>query len=216
MYNHPGSKLPYGAPGKLSGSVQLIDIGGGNVGSVSRFLQELGIVCKQVNSASDLVGTMPIIMSGVGTFASVMAVLKDDYFLEKLSGFIHSGTPFLGIAIGMQVLFSHSEESPGIPGMGILPGEVVRLKKGKQIGFNKVIPTPAVAQQYPKEEFVYFVNSHFVRPEQSEIIAFNGNYLERFCAGVKFRNVTGFQFHPEKSKDAGVRLMTAWLKEALV
>jgi imidazole glycerol phosphate synthase glutamine amidotransferase subunit len=208
----------YGTPGKLSGSVQLIDIGGGNVGSVSRFLQELGIVCKIVNSAGDLVGTTPIIMSGVGTFAGVMAVLKDDYYLEKLSEFIHSGTHFLGIAIGMQVLFASSEESPGIPGMGVFPGEVVRFKKGKcpQQGFNKIVPTPAVQLQYPKEEFVYFLNSYFARPDQSEIIAFNGNYLERFCAAIKFRNVTGFQFHPEKSKDAGIRLMTAWLREVMV
>jgi imidazole glycerol phosphate synthase glutamine amidotransferase subunit len=216
MYNAPGSKPAYGLPGKLSGNVQLLDIGGGNVGSLTRFLQELGVVAKAVPGAGDLVGTTPIIMSGVGSFERVMSALKDEYYLEKLSGFIHSGTPFLGIGIGMQVLFSYSEESPGIPGMGVFPGEIVRFKKGNQSGNNKIVPTPAVQGQYPKEEFVYFFGSYFAKPAQPEIIAFNGNYLERFCAGVKFRNATGFQFYPEKSKEAGARLMTAWLREALV
>jgi imidazole glycerol phosphate synthase glutamine amidotransferase subunit len=215
MYNAPGSKPAYGVPAKLSGTVQLLDVGGGNVGSMTRFLQELGVVCKPVNSAGDLVGTTPIIMTGVGTFERVMNILKDEYFVEKLSGFVLSGTHFLGIGIGMQVLFSYSEESPGIPGMGIFPGEIVRFKKGNQTGNNKIVPTPAVQGQYPKEEFVYFMGSYFAKPTQPEIVAFNGNYLERFCAGVKFRNATGFQFYPEKSKEAGVRLMTAWAREAL-
>jgi glutamine amidotransferase len=201
--------------GKLSGNVQLIDVGGGAVGSVSRFLQELGIVCKQVTDGGDLQSGTPIIVSGVGTFGKVMAAVKDYYFYDKLIDTIKAGTPYLGIAVGMQILFEQSEESPGIPGLNLLSGQVVRYKKGTcQIGNNKISPTPQFQLVYPKEEFVYFCNSYHAKPEAPEIISFNGNYQERFAAAIKFKNVTGFQFQPEKSKDAGVRLMTVWLKEA--
>ncbi|HEY9680292.1 MAG TPA: imidazole glycerol phosphate synthase subunit HisH [Oculatellaceae cyanobacterium] len=202
--------------GKLSGNVQLIDVGGGAVASLNRFLQEMGIVCKQVTDGGDLQGGTPIIVSGVGTFAKVMQAVKDYYFHDKLIEIIKTGTPYLGIAVGMQILFEQSEESPGIPGLGLLNGQVVRFKKGTcQIGSNRIAPTPQFQLVYPKEEFVYFCNSYFAKPEQQEIISFNGNYQERFCAAIKFKNVTGFQFQPEQSKDAGVRLMTTWLKEAL-
>lgn len=213
----PGHIPPYGTAERFSGSIQLIDIGGGSVNNISRFLQDLGLVCKLVADASELNGKVPIIVTGVGNFGNVMQTLKDGYFVDKLSEAIKSGTPYLGIAIGMQILFSYSEESPGIPGINLIPGEVVRFKKGKcpQIGMNKILPTPQAQGTFPKDEYVYFVNSYFVKPQAPEIVAFNSNYMERFCAGIKFKNVTGFQFHPENSKEAGVRLMSAWLREAL-
>ena len=217
MSYSPGPTPSHGMPNKLSGNVQLIDIGGGNVGNFGRFLQDLGVVCKQVNDVTELTSGTPIVLSAVGSFESVMRVMKDQYYFDKLAELIKSGTPYLGIGTGMQILFTYSEESPGIPGMNLLQGEVVRFKKGKcpQIGTNKISPAPQFSALYPKEEFVYFTTSYFVKPFQAEIVSFNGNYMERFCAAIKFKNVTGFQFHPEKSKEAGVRLVSSWVREAM-
>lgn len=203
-------------PGNSAKAVELLDVGGGNVGSMSRFLEQLGVTCKVVKEAEELSGQAPMIISGVGTFAAVMGYLRDNYFADKIVDLVRNGRcQYLGIGIGMHILFNGSEESPGIPGLHILDGEVVRYRSGKtQIGSNQVSPVAAYTRYFTKPEYCYFVNAYVAKPVQPEITCLTANFMERFCAGVMFKNVAAFQFQPEKSGDGGVRLMKAWLAYA--
>jgi len=197
----------------MADSVELLDVGGGNTGSMSRFLEQLGVVCKVVKDAEELSGLVPMVVAGVGTFSAVMGYLRDNYYADKLVEMVrHGKCPYLGIGVGMHILFNGSEESPGIPGLHILDGEVVKYRSGKtQIGSNQVSPVAAYQKYFPKPEYCYFVNAYIVKPVQPEITCLTANFMEKFAAGVKHKNVSGFQFQPEKSGDGGVRLMKAWL-----
>jgi imidazole glycerol phosphate synthase glutamine amidotransferase subunit len=200
-------------PGNMATSVELVDVGGGNIGSMSRFLEQLGVVCNVIKDATELSGTMPMVLSGVGSFAAVMGYLRDNYFADKLVDMVRNGKcPYLGIGVGMHILFNGSEESPGIPGLHVLDGEIVKFRSGKtQIGSNQVTPVAAYQRYFSKPEYCYFVNAYIAKPTQPEIICLTASFMEKFAAGVMYKNVTGFQFQPEKSGDGGVRLMKAWL-----
>ena len=130
---------------------------------------------------------------------------------RKLDGaiksFIESKKPFLGICIGLQVLFEESEESPNVKGLGIFKGKVLRFKKGKipQIGWNK-ISSKTIGNGY-----VYFVNSYYPVPEDKGIIESTSDYYIKFTAAVKKDNVFATQFHPEKSGKFGQEILRKWL-----
>ncbi|MCU0723999.1 MAG: imidazole glycerol phosphate synthase subunit HisH, partial [Planctomycetes bacterium] len=114
--------------------------------------------------------------------------------------------PFLGICVGMQVLFERSEESPGVEGLSVLPGEVVRFREGKvpQVGWNRVEPRQGGGLP---AGFVYFVNSYAPRPARPKDVLYEADYHGPFCAAVRRGNVAAFQFHPEKSGEFGHRLL---------
>ena len=116
--------------------------------------------------------------------------------------------PFLGICVGLQVLFEKSEESPGVKGLGIFSGKVVKFKQGKipQIGWNK-IKSKSIGNGY-----VYFVNSYYVAPFDRSIIESESDYYIKFTAAIKKDNVFATQFHPEKSGEFGLELLREWLK----
>lgn len=194
-------------------SVELVDVGGGNIGSVMRFLERMGVAYRQVESPDQLTGTIPLILPGVGSFGAVMQHLRKKKLAEPVVELVRKGTPFLGVCVGMQILFEGSEESPSIPGLGLLQGQVVKFQHGKvpQIGWNQITPAPRVKSLFPDPEFVYFVNSYFARPTQPDVTSFTAEYFETFCASVHTENITAFQFHPEKSGKAGERLIAKWL-----
>ncbi|HEY9757078.1 MAG TPA: imidazole glycerol phosphate synthase subunit HisH [Oculatellaceae cyanobacterium] len=196
-------------------AVELVDVGGGNIGSVIRFLERLNVPFRHARKASELTGTVPLILPGVGSFGAVMQHLRTNGLAEPVVELVRKGTPFLGVCVGMQILFEGSEESPNDPGLALLKGRVVKFTKGKvpQIGWNLITPRPSVHSLFPNEEFVYFVNSYFARPEDDSVVSFTAEYEETFCAAVHTKNITAFQFHPEKSGKAGERLISAWLKE---
>jgi imidazole glycerol phosphate synthase glutamine amidotransferase subunit len=195
--------------------VELVDVGGGNVGSVMRCLERLGIKYKQVQTPDQLTGTAPLILPGVGSFGAVMQFLRAKDLANPVTTLVRQGTPFLGICVGLQILFSDSEESPGVPGLDLLPGKIVKFRRGKvpQIGWNLITPTEQAKYVFPDQEYVYFVNSYFPRPAQGDVVSFTANYHETFCAAVLHKNITAFQFHPEKSGKAGERLIMRWLNE---
>jgi imidazole glycerol phosphate synthase glutamine amidotransferase subunit len=192
-----------------AGEVDLVDVAGGNVGSVRRCLHRLGVTYKDVGADSLPGGGRPLILPGVGAFGTVMASLRRNGLEERIKRLVADGTPLLGVCIGMQVLFDGSEEAPGVTGLSLVPGKVVRFTEGKvpQIGWNHVEPK----QPAWESGFVYFVNSFYGRPEQKDVVLYEANYGVPFCAALKTKNITAFQFHPEKSGQFGASLLARWV-----
>lgn len=193
-------------------AVDVIDAAGGNVGSLCRALERLGVEYRRVNASNKQLGDRPIILPGVGAFGAVMENLRNSGLVDPIKEAVANGVPFLGICVGLQVLFESSEESPGVAGLSILPGKVVRFTEGKipQIGWNAVQST---STEWPSG-FVYFVNSYFAQPVQPDAVLFNSEYYQTFCAAVKKDNITAFQFHPEKSGEYGMMLLKRWIVNA--
>ncbi len=192
--------------------VDLVTSAGGNIGSVSRCLDRLEVAYNLLGSTNPPSGNRPIVLPGVGAFGTVMQSLGENNLSSHLKDLIDAGTPFLGVCVGMQVLFDDSEEAPGVPGLGIIPGSVRRYLKGKvpQIGWNKIEP----AGNHDWEEgFVYFVNSYYPKPKSESVTLYQSDYYGPFCAAVKTGNITAFQFHPEKSGVLGQRLIQRWLDD---
>ncbi|MBX3153407.1 imidazole glycerol phosphate synthase subunit HisH [Candidatus Obscuribacterales bacterium] len=193
-------------------SIEVIDAAGGNIGSLCRALDRLGASYTLVNGESLPTGTKPLILPGVGNFGAVMKRLRDTKLDRRIVDIASSGVPLLGICVGLQVLFDGSEESPGINGLGLLEGTVIKFTEGKvpQIGWNSVISqTPGW-----QSGFVYFVNSYFASPKQPDVVLYQSEYFKPFCAAVKKGNITAFQFHPEKSGQFGIGLLKHWLDDA--
>jgi glutamine amidotransferase len=122
---------------------------------------------------------------------------------------VNGGTPYLGICVGMQILFESSEESPESPGLSLIPGKVLKFRANKvpQIGWNHI----EAEQPGWESGFVYFVNSYYPAPDESSAVLYRAQYGIPFCAAVQHKNITAFQFHPEKSGSFGVRLLEQWL-----
>lgn len=191
--------------------VDLVDGAGGNVGSVCRALERLGVAYRRVNSTIGPDGKRPVILPGVGSFGAVMKRLKEGSLDTRIRALISDGVPFLGICVGLQVLFESSEESPGIEGLCILKGAVKKFDEGKvpQIGWNKV----STKSEGWEDGYVYFVNSYYAEPAEQGQVLYEADYYRKFCAAVKTQNITAFQFHPEKSGEFGVGLLSKWLEE---
>lgn len=192
--------------------VDLIEIGIGNIGSVKRCLNNLGVEFRTVNTNNQPDGSRPLVLPGVGQFGAVMRALKQNEFDSCLRSLIHEGTPYLGICIGLQVLLESSEESKDIPGLGLIKGDVLRFQKGKvpQIGWNMV---RAISEETTDQQYAYFVNSYYARPVSQAIISHTANYFGEFCAAIKSENITAVQFHPEKSAQFGMKFLRGWLSD---
>lgn len=191
--------------------IDVIDYGGGNLGSVTRCLDRLEAAYQITGSDNPPQGNHPLLFPGVGAFGAAMANLNQSGMADRIRSLVKSGTPYLGICIGLQVLFDSSEEAPGISGLGLLPGKVVQFKQGKvpQVGWNWV-----EAQQtgWPSG-YVYFVNSFYPQPESPQAALYHANYHGTFTAAVKQDHITAFQFHPEKSDLFGQSLIERWLHD---
>ena len=140
-----------------------------------------------------------------------MSSLRENNFDRTICALVRAGTPFLGVCVGMQILFDESEEAPGVKGLGLVTGKVLKFRKGKvpQIGWNEICPKNG--HQW-ESGFVYFVNSYYPSPQDSSVTLYESDYFGPFCAALAVDNMTAFQFHPEKSGDMGERLLTRWLK----
>lgn len=189
--------------------ISIIDYGAGNIYSVKNALDHLGYANAVVDRPEEIEDAERIIFPGVGSFGSAMGTLKDQGLIRPIRHFIESGRPFLGICLGLQLLFCESEESPGVPGLSIVDGKVVRFRKGKvpQIGWNKVVPNK---ESKLKEGHAYFVNSYHVLPEDDSIIAMQSDYHVAFCSAISKGNILAVQFHPEKSGPYGLELLRRW------
>ena len=194
--------------------IVVVDYGMGNLRNVRRALEELGREVLTTSSPADLGKAQRIILPGVGAFGE--AVLRIDALglRRPLLDSVAKGTPLLGICLGMQLLFDGSEESPGVAGLGLIPGEVVKFTSGQKvphIGWNDVVPTRR-SLLFPEEKpgVFYFVHSFYV----ADSIATLGrtSYGVEFTSAVGQDGVFGVQFHPEKSQTDGMRLLRNFLQ----
>lgn len=192
--------------------IVIIDYEAGNLKSICNMLEFLGEEYVISSDASVIENADKIIFPGQGHFAQAMKNLQNKNLIEPIKNAINNGKKFLGICLGLQVLFEKSEEAPGVKGLGIIKGEVKKFQIGKtpQIGWNEIKTTNN--NSYLDDKFFYFVNSYYVVPEDKSVISSICNYHIDFAASIEQGNVTAVQFHPEKSTDAGVEFFKKWLK----
>lgn len=192
-------------------SIVVIDYGAGNIQSILNILDKLGKNYVVSSSFEDILSASKLIFPGQGSFAQAMENLSQKKMVEPIKLAIDKGIPFLGICLGLQILFEKSEEAPNVKGLGILKGEVKRFVKGKipQIGWNKVFP--CTSNSLLKEDFYYFVNSYYVIPEDKNIIYATSDYHGEFCCAIKKDNLLAVQFHPEKSAKFALELFVSWI-----
>lgn len=186
-------------------SISLVDFGAGNLHSVYKALKFIGADVEIAKDVSVIEKSDAVVFPGVGAFGSVMSAIKKNNLQDIVIKSAKSSKPFLGICVGMQVLFEGSEEDSKEKGLGIFKGNVVKFKKAKKvphIGWND-----ASGQKY------YFVHSYYVVPEDKSIISSETEYDgERFTSIIKKDNLLAVQFHPEKSGDAGLTLLEDFVK----
>ncbi len=194
--------------------ILVIDYGMGNLRSVSKALEHLGGKVAIGSSAEEIRGAEKIILPGVGAFGDAMAELEKRGLVKPLGEAVGKGKPFLGICLGLQLLFEYSEESPGVKGLGVYPGKVQRFRsqgvKVPHMGWNNIrfeIKHPLL-EGIPDESFYYFVHTYYAVPADTKRVVGSCLYgEERFAAMVGGKNVFATQFHPEKSQDAGLAIL---------
>lgn len=196
--------------------VALVDYGAGNLHSVANCLRSIEVEPCLVSEPSSLKGATHLILPGVGSFGDCMEQLRARGLIEPIREWVAADRPYLGICLGYQILFDSSEESPGVEGLGLIPGKVRRFQqqdglKIPHMGWNSAAPHRAEAgpwQGLGKAPYFYFVHSYFPRPEDSSVIATETEYgADRFASAVQRGNLMACQFHPEKSQEAGLQLI---------
>ena len=191
--------------------VVVVDYDAGNLRSVANMLTFLKVPFEISSDRETILKADKIIFPGQGHFAQAMNNLEKKGLADVIRECCSKGTPFLGICIGLQILFEKSEEAPDTKGLGIFKGEVKKFTKGKipQIGWNKIKTTDK--NTFLNDDYFYFVNSYYVVPEDKDIISSYCNYNGEFCASVQKGNIAAVQFHPEKSAEAGLKFFKNWL-----
>ena len=195
----------------MSNKIVIIDYGAGNVKSLGNMLEFLGYAYEITDDREKILNAKKIIFPGQGHFEQAMNKLNDKNLPCTIKEAINNGADFLGICLGLQVLFEKSEEAPNVEGLGIFKGEVKKFQTGKipQIGWNEIKTTKA--NTYLDDDYFYFVNSYYVVPEDKNIISSITNYHIDFCSSIQKDNVCAVQFHPEKSSEAGIKFFKKWL-----
>lgn len=194
--------------------VAIIDYDAGNIKSVEKALLHLGEEVMITRDREKILNSDKVILPGVGAFGDAMEKLRS-YGLDKvIYEVVEKKIPFLGICLGLQLLFEKSDETPGVKGLGILPGEVLRIpdKEGLKIphmGWNSLHlqNNGRLFQGIPEDTYVYFVHSYYLHAEEPEIVKAVTDYSTTIHASVEKGNVFACQFHPEKSSDVGIQIL---------
>ncbi len=203
--------------------IALIDYGSGNLRSVHKALLKVGAEVRVVRRPDELNDARAAVLPGVGAFDDCIHSLEQQSLLQACRQFIQSGRPFLGICVGYQALFEKSEEfNSCAAGLNIFRGTVVRFPAGAgvkvpQIGWNQleiVQPNCPLFRGVANGSFVYFVHSFFPNPEDASIVATRTSYGGTFASSIWRDNVFATQFHPEKSQQVGLQLLTNFVELA--
>jgi len=206
----------------MSARVTIVDYGLGNLHSVANALTHLGAHVDYAETGAAISRAERLILPGVGAFADGMRNLTERGQVQALRAFAASGRPFIGICLGMQLLFDESDEFGTHAGLGIIPGRVERIPaagvKVPHVGWNRVQPARAEAwdgsllSSTPAGTFAYFVHSFAAKPRDAAHLLAVATYgAHRLTAAVSMGSVTGFQYHPEKSGAAGLAMLRAFL-----
>ncbi len=198
--------------------IGIIDYGAGNIKSVEKALIALGEAPLVSSDPNEILKADKVILPGVGSFGAAMENLNRLGMTEAIHKVVQRGTPFLGICLGLQLLFDESEESYGIKGLGVLRGKIIKIPakdtlKIPHMGWNslKVNESSKILGHLNKEPYVYFVHSYYLKAEDENIVSATTKYGVTIHAAVESGNVFATQFHPEKSSDTGLSILEKFL-----
>jgi imidazole glycerol phosphate synthase glutamine amidotransferase subunit len=209
------------------GLIGVLDYGAGNLGSVMNALARLGAPARFIAGPEELAVSgksspyRKILFPGDGHFGTTMASLEKSGYTEAIRSWIAADKPFLGICIGLQVLFESSEEAPPVDGkpvrgLGLIRGAVKLFpgRKVPQIGWNRTEAREhsRLFQGLPLDSFFYYIHSYYVDSGEPEAVAATADYYLRYCSAVERGNLAAVQFHPEKSGAVGLKLLENWVR----
>lgn len=194
--------------------IVVVDYGSGNLRSVSKALEYLGASVKVSSKPVDIEVSEKVVLPGVGAFGDAVGALKDLKLFEVIKAHIQNEKPFLGICLGLQLLFTESEESPGIEGLGVFKGKVSRFHsrniKVPHIGWNQVefLKEHPLLENVLNPSYFYFDHSYYAVPETEALVAGRCEHGDdKVTAILADRNIFATQFHPEKSQGAGLTIL---------
>jgi len=202
--------------------IAIIDYGMGNLRSVEKALVRVGANARIISSRDEAAGAQALVLPGVGAFAQAMERLSESKFDDLVKAWASDDRPFLGICLGLQMLFTESEEFGPVAGLDIVPGRVVRFRgpefepkgadpglKVPHMGWNRLEVTKphAVTAGIPEDAMAYFVHSYYCVPDDPEWTAVATDHGIRFTSAVARGNLFASQFHPEKSGDVGLEML---------
>lgn len=194
--------------------IAIIDYDAGNIKSVEKAMILLGQEVTITGDREEILKADKVILPGVGAFGDAMENLRRTGLDRVIRETVDKGTPFLGICLGLQLLFERSDEAPGVDGLGILKGEIVRIPEADglkipHMGWNSLHleHDGRLFLGIREGEYVYFVHSYYLKAEDENIVKASTEYGVHIHASVEQDNVFACQFHPEKSSDAGIRIL---------
>jgi glutamine amidotransferase len=200
-------------------TIAIVDYGMGNLRSVEKGLARTGVATCVTSDSNEIRAANGVVLPGVGAFGACMDNLRSRGLDDTIREVVRSGKPFLGICLGLQLLFDESEEFGPVAGLGLLGGKVVRFAgapldglKIPQIGWNRLKIRRPVAELAGLEPdpYVYFVHSYYVVPADPEITVATTEYGVEFAAAIAHENVFACQFHPEKSQAVGLKILESF------
>lgn len=194
--------------------ISIIDYDAGNIMSVKKAIEHLGYEAVITRDKSILCSSQKVILPGVGAFGDAMEKLEKYGLTDIIHQIAEKKIPFLGICLGLQLLFDSSEEAPGVKGLSLLPGKIVRFSetdelKVPQIGWNslKFPKESKLFKGIEEDSFVYFVHSYYLQADNREDVAATSDYGIVYDAAIEHDNIYACQFHPEKSSDVGLKIL---------
>ncbi|HIJ49953.1 MAG TPA: imidazole glycerol phosphate synthase subunit HisH [Nitrospinae bacterium] len=198
--------------------IAIIDYGMGNLRSVQKGFEAVGVEAIVTSDSKKILSAKSVVLPGVGAFKACMDNLEKFDLIDTVKQSVQSGKPFLGICLGLQLLFSQAEEFGSVSGLDILKGKVVGFKdapnfgdplKIPHMGWNnvEVKPSNPLFDSVPNRSYFYFVHSYYVVPEDKATVATTTNYGVDFVSGIHHENIHAFQFHPEKSQELGLTVL---------
>ena len=196
--------------------IAIIDYDAGNLKSVEKALVSLGQECVITRKRKEIMKADRLILPGVGAFGDAMGKLEQYDLVEPIQSFVKTGKPFLGICLGLQLMFESSEETPGVDGLNLLPGRILRIPdapglKIPHIGWNsltKTNPDSRLLKDIQEGAYVYFVHSYYLKAQNEADVCASTFYSTTIHAAVEHENVFACQFHPEKSGTVGLQILT--------
>lgn len=193
--------------------IAIVDYGAGNLLSVKNALDFIGAESLVTDKPEEIEAADGVILPGVGSFGDAMDCMQKSGLVEAVCAAATGGKPFLGICLGLQLLFESSEESPGVQGLGVLKGKILKIPdtglKVPHMGWNslEIKNNTGVFKDIPQNTYVYFVHSYYLAADNEADVAAKTFYGVSIDAAVAAGNLSGMQFHPEKSGDLGLRML---------
>ena len=195
-------------------SVAIIDYDAGNIKSVEKALEYLGQKVKITRDQKEILSADRVILPGVGAFGDAMGKIRSYWLESVIQDAVRQGTPFLGICLGLQLLFEDSDETPGVKGLGLLPGGIRRIPDGEglkipHMGWNSldIREGATLFKGIEGHPYVYFVHSYYLSAKHEEDVAAATFYSTKIHASVEHENIFACQFHPEKSGEVGLKIL---------